>query len=386
MASNYLQAGNESPSFPVFTNRFGVSMLSAGRFIAFCCALPVCEMAVAAPLDAFLAADQHLAVREFRLEAGYDAVNKTLDVFKVRDNDPLYGGTSVGDYRGTHLRATYSPLERWSIEGGLWQRKISYRVDDENISSWQTAVQYRLFESGYTSSTSYALRLSAWGNRASSLNKSSPTTLLDRTLDTLSVSNPTDHQLDLNLLATWRLSDRTEASVFIGAGKSRVGVDSISGSYTAADGCRYNLAFLATTVVAKLASPCGGFIDATVTSAVSYDIQREASYNASYVQLGGMWQWHNLDWRLTGGYHFQKLSRDHVDDLVTGRGGTSYRNNHILIGEVARKIGKNSAVFVRGQLMSNQFVGEIPFAYNSLTASKFSSRYGLASFGVMLAY
>ena len=36
--------------------------------------------------------------------------------------------------------------------------------------------------------------------------------------------------------------------------------------------------------------------------------------------------------------------------------------------------------------MSNQFVGEIPFAYNSVTAAKFSNRYGLASVGFMQSF
>ena len=33
--------------------------------------------------------------------------------------------------------------------------------------------------------------------------------------------------------------------------------------------------------------------------------------------------------------------------------------------------------------MSNQLLGETPFAYNRFTAAKFTKRYGLVTFGVM---
>jgi hypothetical protein len=89
---------------------------------------------------------------------------------------------------------------------------------------------------------------------------------------------------------------------------------------------------------------------------------------------------------LTGGYQYQRLNRDNVDSLIVSRGGESYGTNHVLVGEIARKVGQSSVVFLRGQMMSNQLVGEIPFAYNTITASKFSNRYGLASVGFMHSF
>ena len=39
----------------------------------------------------------------------------------------------------------------------------------------------------------------------------------------------------------------------------------------------------------------------------------------------------------------------------------------------------------RAQLMSNQFVGDIPFTYDGFTAGKFDRRYGFVSFGMLFA-
>jgi hypothetical protein len=99
-----------------------------------------------------------------------------------------------------------------------------------------------------------------------------------------------------------------------------------------------------------------------------------------------MWQWQSGLWALRAGYQFQHLNRTNVDDLIVSRGGVSYQNNHIVVADVFRKVSNNTAVFVRGQAMSNQFVGEIPFVYNSVTASKFGRRYGLVSMGVNFAF
>ncbi|MCX7177565.1 MAG: hypothetical protein NTX56_01975 [Proteobacteria bacterium] len=349
-----------------------------------CCCLFTNFSLNAAPLDAFLAADTQLTPWQGQAEIGYDAVNDGIDVFKVRANDPVYGGSNVGDYNGFHLRGIYQFPHRLSLHGDWWQRQIKYRADKQDLHSWVVAVQYRLFENNNWNKSNYALRVSAWGNEASTLTKSSPTSLFGRTLDSVSVSDPKDRQFQLDLLGSWRLSDRLDASAFVGTGKSQVSVGAVGGTITD-NGCAYNLSFSGSLATATLANPCGSLISASFTTP-GPDIGQEVAYHAKHLHAGGMLQWRDLVWRLSGGYQYQRLIRDHVDDLIASRGGESYRSNHVLVGEIARKVGQSSAIFLRGQLMSNQFVGEIPFAYNSVTASKFSNRYGLASVGFMQSF
>jgi hypothetical protein len=99
-----------------------------------------------------------------------------------------------------------------------------------------------------------------------------------------------------------------------------------------------------------------------------------------------MLQWHRNNWRLQGGYHFQQVNRNAIDALIVSRNGVAYNTNHIFIADLQYEFLKNQFVFLRGQLMSNQFLGEIPFAYNSVTASKFDRSYGLVSLGVRLGF
>lgn len=339
--------------------------------------------ACAAPLDAFLAADNRMMAREGWLELAYDAVNNALDVFGIRANDPVYGGTNVGDYSGAHMRGSYALTDRLSIDGGLWQRTISYREDKQSLSSWQVAAQYRFLERGYRRDTSYALRMGVWGNSADSLSKSTPTTVQGTMLNTVNVIKPQDLQVQADVLGTWRFGDWVDWSAFVGAGASRITVDSVSATYINKAGCSFNLTITATASIATLAAPCGDILSASASAPT--DLLQETSYNSRYYQAGTMMQWRNNNWQLTGGFHFQRSNRNHVDDLIASRGGIAYKTNRIVALEILRKSGQNLAVFARGQVMSHQFAGEIPFTYNSITAHKFDRRYGFASFGLLLA-
>ena len=337
----------------------------------------------AAPLDALLTADQYHHAGEFRAEAGYDAMNDTLDVLGIRAKDPLYAGTNVGDYSGLHLRLGYALTDRLLLEGGAWRRKISYRSDNEALDSWQVAGQYRLW-GDENSKTHFALRLSAWGDQASTLAKSTPTLVSGQTLNSVTINSPRDNQVQADAIGTWRLTRRASLSAFVGAGRSRVSTGDMSANYTDGNGCNYNLAFTATGTSVRLAAPCGDLLAAFVTT--PQNMLQEFSYQASYYQLGGMWQWQNHNWSVRGGYQFQRLQRANVDALIASSGGVPYQSNHIVVAEAMRKVATHVAVFARGQVMSNQFVGEIPFAYNSATASKFARRYGYASLGVVMGF
>ncbi|MDB5726920.1 MAG: putative signal peptide protein, partial [Noviherbaspirillum sp.] len=51
-------------------------------------------------------------------------------------------------------------------------------------------------------------------------------------------------------------------------------------------------------------------------------------------------------------------------------------------GELAYRLTTNLSLFGRGQYMTNQFTGEIPFAYNTFTAGRFDKRYGIVTVGL----
>jgi hypothetical protein len=354
--------------------------------LSLCCAGTVAPV-FAAPMDAFLSANRSNVVGAVEFEAAYDLVNSSVDVFNIRDKDARYAGTNVGDYHGAHVRAGVAISPRLWLDGGFWKRRIDYRDDVVKVNSWQLAAQYKLFDSvGYQ--PGLAVRFGTWGNYSDELKKTSSTTVRGQTLDTVTVDSPEDRQYQLDLIATSMISSHTELSMFLGAGTSRVSVSDVSATASYL-GCDYNVAFGAAEVVATLASPCKGIVDSRISvpnSAYGVDVNGETQYRANFAHGGLTLKWKKDAWQVRGGYQYQYLKRKQIDDTVNSRGGSSYQSNHTLIGEVKYQVSAEAAIFLRGQYMTHQFVGEIPFAYNTLTASRFGKQYGFLSAGLLMTF
>jgi hypothetical protein len=336
----------------------------------------------AAPLDALLSANKPNTPGSAEIEAAYDVVNSTVDIFNIRDKDSDYSGTNVGDYRGAHLRAGVAVTPDIWVDGGFWQRRIDYQRDEASIRTWQLGAQYKWLDAlGYR--PAMAVRLGAWGNSSGSLEKTSPTRFRGSTLDTVKVDAPEDRQVQLDLIATWALGDNLEVSSFAGAGTSRTKINAVSGTAALA-GCNYNIGFSETNFVATLAQPCAGIqrVEGR-NSTLGINVYEEAQYSARFLHGGVSGKWRSGPWQLRAGYQYQRLDRGRIDDIVAQRGGKAVKSNHVLVGEVAYRIAGNLSLFGRGQYMTNQFTGEIPFAYNTFTAGRFDKRYGIVSVGVM---
>ncbi|MDO8248191.1 MAG: hypothetical protein Q7T78_00530 [Rhodoferax sp.] len=346
------------------------------------CSATLMLPAHAAPLDAFLSANQNSTPGDVQIEAAYDLVNSTVDFLKIRDNDASFTGTNVGDYHGAHVRAGVAITPKLWVDGALWQRRIDYRTDLATINTWQLAGQYKLLEgAGYLPSV--AVRLGTWGNYADELKKSSPTTVRGVTLNSVNVAKPQDVQYQLDVIGTSKIFDNTELSVFAGGGASEVSLDSVTGT-TRLNGCNYNVVFGPTNVVGMCSTNTDSF--SIPNSLYGIDINNEAQYNATFLSGGLMLKWQKQDWQVRGGYQYQSFNRNQIDSTITSRGGVAYQSNHILLGDVMYRLFSNTAIFVRGQYMTNQFTGEIPLAYNTLTASRFNKRYGILSAGLVVAF
>lgn len=338
----------------------------------------------AAPLDALLSANTPSGFSGY-LETSLDVMNSTVDVLNIRGSDPVYGGTTVGDYDGNHLRAGLGLSRLW-LEGSYWRRNMLYRNDSFSLTSWHMAGQFKLLDGG-KEGLSLGVRWGRWGNDTALLKKSSPTVILDRTVQTINIVNPRDSQRAWDLIASYPVTENIELSGFAGTGSSTVSVDSLNASYVNSTGCLYNMFFENSGISVGLAEPCATatILSFSMSGPGSNKVQ-EMNYTATSQQTGGSLKWSSGNWLLRGGYQFQRLSRDQVDEVIVSRGGKTYTENHIVIGHIERKIFPHTSVFVRGQIMSNQFVGEIPFSYNSFTAAKFNKKYGFASFGMKLEF
>lgn len=345
-------------------------------------ALAVSSSAAAAPLDALLTANHALNAGAGEVEVGYDTLTDSMR------SSSSTSSSSVGDYKGEHVRGGVAITPRLWIDGTYWKRKIDYRSFDANIDSWQIAGQYKLLDAAGRV-PALAIRFGGYGNNADALTKSANTTVAGTKFTSATVTKPRDTQLQLDIIGTWTTSEHTAVSLFGGAGASRVKFDAVSATSRTSNGCEYNIAFSQAGLEATLATPCTAKVVITRFSqpaGETVDVYKEAQYKSNFAQLGVNGEWHSGNWRARLGYQFQAISRDDVDDIIEKRGGTSYKHNHVLVTDVSYNVYKNVVLFARGQIMTNQFNGEIPMAYNSLTADKYNQKYGFLSVGASVIF
>lgn len=189
------------------------------------CVLTLGTSAAAAPLDAFLDADPQAAYGNGMVEITVDHMNKTLDVFKLRDPSLVMAGENSGDYQGASIRAGMGLAHNVWVDGALQQRKLTYGNDQPQLDSWRVGLQWA-FAQQQGLRPAGALRLSAFGNSASVLKKSSPTAISGITLDTVQVNQPRGNMLQANAIGTWAFGPY-RASGFVGAGRGKMRVNSI---------------------------------------------------------------------------------------------------------------------------------------------------------------
>ena len=349
------------------------------------CACLVAAPAVAAPLDVFLTALPERMASSGVVEIGIDRMNEGLDLFKIRDNDPLTAGTAAGDYQGHHLNAAWHAREGLWVSGGLWDRHVSDAADTYLYTSWQVAGQYR-FVDAQGARPAMALRLSAWGNRAAVTESSTPVNVPGAILSTVKVTAPTDQQLQEDLIATWILTPSWDVSGLVSVGSNRLSYGGLSAT-TSRNGCNYQLRFSGNDIYGTLIPPCatkGGIIQQFFDISGDYgvDVAKEIAWSGTFMQLGFNGVWRSGPWTLQSGYLLHAAQREAVDAILASRGKNSYTQNYTVSFESDYRLLTNLSVFARAQYSSSLLVNDIPVTYNSSTAARFGSKYSLFSVGL----
>ena len=338
---------------------------------------------LAAPMDELIMATH--ATPE--IEIGYEQVNSTVDIFKIREKDPLAAGTSLGDYSGAHLTAGIPLLERraW-LEGGLWQRKLNIaNLGSENarIQSWSLSGQYRI-AAQLGNLPDLALRLGAWGDAADSVSKDSPTTFNTFTVSQLQVVNPRDRQLQGDLVTTWGAGKMSSLSLFAGLGSSAVDFD-LARAFQG--GCEYAVTSQSSSqILMDTQSPgCDSVLIQNPGPFPAKYNTNNFRYRANSFHFGGGDTWMNQRWRIRLAYRHENIRRA-LDDEIAASGGLSSKSNNILTGELGYRLTQGVGLVVRGHYFSRQLNGEIPFTYNALTSDKFNHRYGLLTTALVFEF
>lgn len=351
-----------------------------------------------APLDEFLTATPGFAPLHGEGEVGVNMMNNQIDVLGIREGKTDPRNSAIGDYSGVHMRGGLALSRRLWLDGGALVRKITTPYDSGESVSLHGAAQFLVLQPlGWF--PAMALRLSAWGDSASEAVKGSPSSITlggtTVTADKVRVEQPWDEQVQLDLISTWHLTPSTRLSMFASYGKSSVYFDNLYVTTISANGLTATGQFLlkqtntsgSTGIKGTCVSDCGQVLDFTMPAPADMQVPEglNIGYDSDYYQVGGMYGWMSPQWRARLGYRYIKLNRD-VDQAVTDMGKTVIDSNHFLTGEVGYKppfpLFEHAGLFVRGQVMMNQFVGEIPFSYNAFSSHKFDNRYGLITAGV----
>jgi len=353
----------------------------AGSLIGIGIALP----ALSAPNDIFLTATPETIAPHAYLELVSDHMNESLDVFKVREADPLTAGTKAGDYHGTYLSGAVKLADGAWLTGVLGQRSLSSTSDTYHYTNWQLSGLYRFKEATGTW-PAMALRLSAWGNYASATESTSAVVVPGAKLNTVKITDPADRQLQADLVGSWALTPSSDVSAFVSVGSSQLSYGALSAT-TTRNGCEYNVAFTGNTIYGVLAAPCavgGGVIQQFYDSSGAYgvDVASEIAWRGTFFQAGINGSWQRGPWTWQAGYLFHFVQRERVDDILQSRGKEAFTQNHNITLQATYRVRPHLSVFARSQITSNLFFNDIPVTYNSSTAERFGSKYSLFSVGL----
>lgn len=346
----------------------------------------------AAPNDLFLQTKDYLQPHHnvnLSIDLSIDAVNDTIDFLDLREKEGVTD-QSTGDYIGSHLSALYQLHPEWQLEGTYWYRKIDYAVDTNKIHTLHASVRYLPSLNFNTNQQDLIFRGSIWSNTASEMNKSTPTRVNNRSFNQVHVLDPSDLQIQLDAIFSKKIDHMNQINAFAQVGYSKVDVDQvvIQGQ---SQGCLMNIAIQNDNrYIGHLAHPCLLNDGSELTSltirgnAQEYglDIQKDLNYSAYYFGLGGSWNWRYRDFESQIAYQYMRLNRQDIDSRVQNFGSQAIKDNHKLGVKLSYDFHPQWSAFIQGELYQNNFIGDIPFLYNGLTAPRLDKRYGLASLGI----
>lgn len=343
----------------------------------------------AAPEDLFLQA-QSLAKEtksSLKFTTELNAVNDRIDFLDIRQSEGVQN-SNAGDYMGAHFAMEYQFHPQWIVDGSYWYREIDYAQDTNTIHSGSLGIRY-FPELNLNKKDRFFIAATLWGNQANELNKSTATIVNQQRLEQLQVNQPQDLQFQLNGVFSRKLDPMNQINLFAGVGYSQVKVDSldIQAKY---QGCLMDININSSNQYSgKLNKPCS--IDNLLINQLNIsgnasdygiEIQNDLNYNAYFTSLGGSWNWRYRQFESQIAYQYQHLWRDNIDDRVRNFGNTPVNNNHSLGLKLSYDVTPKISTFMKGEFYQHNFVGNIPFLYNGVTASRLDRRYGLATLGL----
>lgn len=354
--------------------------------------LTVCftPLSYAAPHDLYLQSQSFGQALPNSVSLSIDAVNDTIDVFDIRESEGITDNSS-GDYIGFQINGLYQLHPEWALEGAYWHREIDYSQDTNKLDTALLGVRY-MPPLALDKNDSLSLRASIWGNTANALTKSTPTTVNNRTFRRVDVKDPSDFQVQLDAIFSRKLDSMNQINLFGSLGYSKVNVDKID-IQAKYQGCNVNLAVDSNNqYVGHLLEKCklsNGYIIEDLdlkgnANEYGLDVKKDLNYDSYIASIGGSWNWRYQQFESQLGYQYHRLWRNDIDDRVTNFGNQAIKDNHSIGAKFSYAFTPYLTGYIQGEMYQHNLIGQVPFLYNGVTASRLDKRYGLASLGIKL--
>ena len=346
------------------------------------------SVAYAAPHDLYLQSEYFGQPLANQISISIDAVNETIDIFDIRESEGITDNSS-GDYIGFQVNGLYHLTPALALEGAFWHREIDYSKDTNKLNTALIALRYTP-EINLVKNDSLTLRASVWRNAAGELTKSTATSVNGRTFDRVDVKNPEDLQFQLDAIFSRKLDQMNQLNAFASLGYSKVSVDKID-IQTKYQGCAMDLSIAANNqYTGRLMETCtlpNGYIinDLNISgNANEYglDIQKDLHYDSYIASIGGSWNWRYRQFESQLAYQYHRLWRSDIDDRVSNFGNSPLKDNHSLGAKFSYILTPQLTAYLQGEIYQRNLIGQVPFLYNGVTASRLDKRYGLASIGL----
>lgn len=310
-------------------------------------------------------------------------VDDNIDIFDIRETQltdaQRSSGSefaSFGDYQAFGLTLNFGMTDRLQLHADLDFPQIDYSRDTLKVTSFDTALKYRLSESRrLTTAIEGGMRY----NRGDDL----VVKLADTGMDSISLGSytwyPVEGILEMPPSITLQHPDLQQpdflqSSVRISGIEDRTFYGRLMGGLS-----------LTNNLVAT------GYLEYGSTEVESL-FQSDLSFLESYIDKLGYDQTHyalglGLDWRvlekliLAGYYRHIQVDRD-IDSKISG-GETT---NNILTGQIHYLLSEHLALTLEGRAYTNNLLGDINFLYNEFSYDRFDKKYGYAGLALSWAY
>lgn len=317
-------------------------------------------------------------------------------VFSNVDYEPhqASGGFAPVDkeprYQSGRLGLTWSPADQLLVDFSWATRTIVSKRDQYSLDSYQLSMRYKLPR--IKGPWKLALGASIGSNQANNLTKTSFTNYDEYLVTRANLNQPSDQQLQANLIAMRPLVAGINAVAYLGVGQAVSENQGFDGVVQDRDNCRYDISVTDKSSAVQLIEPCGSVQSyrqefqsrSAFEQEYNFDTSDDVSGRTRYWQAGAQLSRRHGKGQYGIGYHYQQFYRGAIDLRLAERGGEPLYSNHSFSGWWHHKVSTRWQLEAGVQYSLHPMLNRLFVLYTGFTSERF--RQDAFLFGLDLRY